>query len=94
MTAAQDGRATESPAEAARFALSATPSSASHLAIVRCRLLGSCQRSGAPAPASLHRVCMGVVTLIGALRKHGLKKGIAALCIGGGEATAMALELA
>jgi acetyl-CoA C-acetyltransferase len=34
-----------------------------------------------------------VVTLIGALRKCGLKRGVAALCIGGGEATAMALEL-
>jgi acetyl-CoA C-acetyltransferase len=33
------------------------------------------------------------VTLLGALRKHGLKKGVAALCIGGGEATAMAVEL-
>ena len=32
-------------------------------------------------------------TLLGALRKRGLKKGVAALCIGGGEATAMAVEL-
>ena len=30
---------------------------------------------------------------IGALRKHGGKRGVAALCIGGGEATAMAIEL-
>ena len=29
----------------------------------------------------------------GALRKQGKKKGVAALCIGGGEATAMAVEL-
>lgn len=28
-----------------------------------------------------------------ALRKYGLKRGIAAICIGGGEATAMAVEL-
>ncbi|HSV19565.1 MAG TPA: acetyl-CoA C-acetyltransferase, partial [Casimicrobiaceae bacterium] len=34
-----------------------------------------------------------LVTLIGALRKRGLRRGVAALCIGGGEATAMALEL-
>jgi acetyl-CoA C-acetyltransferase len=33
------------------------------------------------------------VTLIGALRKRGLKRGVASLCIGGGEATAMAVEL-
>ncbi|RRN57153.1 acetyl-CoA C-acyltransferase [Pseudoxanthomonas sp. SGNA-20] len=34
-----------------------------------------------------------VVTLVNALRKRGLKRGIAALCIGGGEATAIALEM-
>ena len=34
-----------------------------------------------------------VVTLLGALRKHGKKKGVAALCIGGGEATALAVEM-
>ena len=34
-----------------------------------------------------------LVTLIGALRKYGLKRGVASLCIGGGEATAMAIEL-
>jgi len=34
-----------------------------------------------------------VVTLINALRQRGLKKGVAALCIGGGEATALAIEL-
>jgi acetyl-CoA C-acetyltransferase len=34
-----------------------------------------------------------ITTLIYALRKRGLKKGIAALCIGGGEATAIALEV-
>jgi acetyl-CoA C-acetyltransferase len=32
-------------------------------------------------------------TLIHALRKRGLKRGIASLCIGGGEATALALEI-
>jgi acetyl-CoA C-acetyltransferase len=34
-----------------------------------------------------------VVTLVAALQARGLKKGVAALCIGGGEATALAVEL-
>jgi acetyl-CoA C-acetyltransferase len=34
-----------------------------------------------------------MTTLIYALRKRGLKKGLAALCIGGGEATAIAMEV-
>jgi acetyl-CoA C-acetyltransferase len=34
-----------------------------------------------------------LVTLIHALRNRGLKRGVASLCIGGGEATAVALEL-
>ncbi|WBV44942.1 acetyl-CoA C-acyltransferase [Pseudoroseomonas cervicalis] len=33
-----------------------------------------------------------VVTLLHALQRHGLRRGIAALCIGGGEATAIAIE--
>ncbi|MFM8795511.1 MAG: acetyl-CoA C-acyltransferase [Betaproteobacteria bacterium] len=45
---------------------------------------------GHPIGASGARI---VVTLLGALRHRGLKRGVAALCIGGGEATAMALEL-
>ena len=45
---------------------------------------------GHPIGASGARI---LVTLIGALRKHGLKRGVASLCIGGGEATAMAVEL-
>jgi len=45
---------------------------------------------GHPIGASGARI---VVTLLGALRHRGLKRGMAALCIGGGEATAMALEL-
>jgi len=32
------------------------------------------------------------VTLLAALEKYNLKKGVATLCIGGGEATAMAVE--
>jgi acetyl-CoA C-acetyltransferase len=34
-----------------------------------------------------------MVTLIHALQAKGLKRGLATLCIGGGEGTAMALEL-
>ena len=34
-----------------------------------------------------------VVTLLAALQARGLKKGVASLCIGGGEATALAVEL-
>ena len=33
-----------------------------------------------------------IVTLLHALQHHGLKKGVAALCIGGGEATAISIE--
>src|SRR3990167_1181287 len=45
---------------------------------------------GHPIGASGARI---VVTLLGALRKQGLKRGVAALCIGGGEATALAVEM-
>ncbi|MBL8341674.1 MAG: acetyl-CoA C-acyltransferase, partial [Rubrivivax sp.] len=45
---------------------------------------------GHPIGASGARI---VVTLLGALRKRGLRRGMAALCIGGGEATAMAVEM-
>jgi acetyl-CoA C-acetyltransferase len=46
---------------------------------------------GHPIGASGARI---VVTLIGALRQAGKRRGMASLCIGGGEATAMAIELA
>jgi acetyl-CoA C-acetyltransferase len=45
---------------------------------------------GHPIGASGARI---VVTLLGALKKKQQKRGVAALCIGGGEATAMAVEL-
>ena len=45
---------------------------------------------GHPIGASGARI---LVSLIGALRKYSLKRGVASLCIGGGEATAMAIEL-
>ena len=44
---------------------------------------------GHPIGASGARI---VVSLLNALAKHDLKKGVATLCIGGGEATAMAIE--
>jgi acetyl-CoA C-acetyltransferase len=44
---------------------------------------------GHPIGASGARI---VVTLLAALEKYGLERGIAALCIGGGEATALAVE--
>ncbi|MEA9975815.1 MULTISPECIES: acetyl-CoA C-acyltransferase [unclassified Pseudomonas] len=44
---------------------------------------------GHPIGASGARI---LVTLISALRQKGLKRGVAAVCIGGGEATAVALE--
>lgn len=44
---------------------------------------------GHPIGASGARI---LVTLIAALRRRGLKRGVAAICIGGGEATAMAIE--
>ena len=46
---------------------------------------------GHPIGASGARI---VVTLLGALRERGLKRGVASLCIGGGEATALAIEWA
>jgi len=45
---------------------------------------------GHPIGASGARI---VVTLLGALRKYNLKRGVASLCIGGGEATALAVEM-
>jgi acetyl-CoA C-acetyltransferase len=45
---------------------------------------------GHPIGASGARI---MATLLAALQNRGLKKGVASLCIGGGEATAMALEL-
>ncbi|WP_029010020.1 acetyl-CoA C-acetyltransferase [Azospirillum halopraeferens] len=44
---------------------------------------------GHPIGASGARI---LVTLLAAMEKYGLKKGVASLCIGGGEATAMAVE--
>ena len=50
---------------------------------------GACAQ-GHPIGSTGSRV---IVTLMHALQKQGKKKGVASLCIGGGEATAMAIEL-
>ena len=52
---------------------------------------GGATALGHPIGASGTRI---LVTLIGALKQKGLKRGVASLCIGGGEATAVAVELA
>ncbi len=61
------------------------------LAHDRVNVHGGACALGHPIGASGARI---VVTLLGALRKHGGKRGVATLCIGGGEATAMAIEMA
>ena len=56
----------------------------------RLNVNGGATALGHPIGASGARV---VATLIAALKARGLKRGVAALCIGGGEATALAVEL-
>ena len=56
----------------------------------RMNVHGGACALGHPIGASGARI---VVTLLGALRKHGKRRGVAALCIGGGEATALAVEI-
>lgn len=55
----------------------------------RVNVHGGACALGHPIGASGARI---IVTLLGALRARGLKRGIASLCIGGGEATALAVE--
>jgi acetyl-CoA C-acetyltransferase len=56
----------------------------------RVNVNGGACALGHPIGATGARI---TTTLVHALRKRGLKRGIASLCIGGGEATAMALEI-
>ena len=56
----------------------------------RINVHGGATALGHPIGASGTRI---VVTLLNALRQKGLKRGVASLCIGGGEGTALALEL-
>ena len=60
------------------------------LAREKTNIHGGACALGHPIGASGARL---IVTLIHALRKTGGKNGVAALCIGGGEATAVAIEL-
>lgn len=61
-----------------------------HIPEAKVNINGGACALGHPIGASGARV---LVTLIHNLQRLGLKRGIAALCIGGGEATAMAIEL-
>jgi acetyl-CoA C-acetyltransferase len=56
----------------------------------RINVNGGATALGHPIGASGTRI---VVTLLNALRQRGLKRGVASLCIGGGEATAIAVEM-
>ena len=56
----------------------------------RVNVHGGACALGHPIGASGARI---LVTLLAALSTHGLRRGVASLCIGGGEATAMAVEL-
>ncbi len=56
----------------------------------KVNLHGGACALGHPIGASGSRI---VVTLLGALKKHALKRGVAAICLGGGEATAIAFEM-
>jgi len=56
----------------------------------RINVNGGACALGHPIGASGARI---LVTLVHALRQRGLKRGIASLCIGGGEATALAVEI-
>ncbi len=57
----------------------------------RINVNGGATALGHPIGASGTRI---IVTLINALKQQGKKRGIASLCIGGGEGTAIAVELA
>ena len=57
----------------------------------RLNVFGGACALGHPIGCSGTRI---IVTLINALKKHGRRSGLASLCIGGGEATAMTVELA
>ncbi|MFI5344689.1 MAG: thiolase family protein [Chlamydiales bacterium] len=55
----------------------------------KVNVFGGACALGHPIGASGARI---IVTLLNALERKGLKRGIASLCIGGGEATALAIE--
>jgi acetyl-CoA C-acetyltransferase len=61
-----------------------------HLPSEKVNIHGGACALGHPVGASGTRI---MVTLISALQKYGKTRGVASLCIGGGEATAMAVEV-
>ncbi len=61
-----------------------------HIDPARVNIHGGACALGHPIGASGARI---LVTLVHALRQKNLKRGIASLCIGGGEATALAIEI-
>ncbi len=74
-------------------AFAAVPMAAMHelgIAHERVNVHGGACALGHPIGASGARI---IVSLIAALKRHDKQRGVAALCIGGGEATAMAIEL-
>jgi acetyl-CoA C-acetyltransferase len=60
------------------------------LPIDKVNIHGGACALGHPIGASGARI---IVTLLGALKKQRLRRGVASLCIGGGEATAIAIEM-
>jgi acetyl-CoA C-acetyltransferase len=60
------------------------------IAADRINVHGGACALGHPIGASGARI---LATLIAALQRRGLKRGVASLCIGGGEALAMAVEI-
>ena len=60
------------------------------LPVEKVNIHGGACALGHPIGASGARI---IVTLLGALKKYGMKRGVASLCIGGGEATALAVEM-
>jgi acetyl-CoA C-acetyltransferase len=60
------------------------------LSLSRVNVHGGACALGHPVGATGARI---LVTLLGALRRHRLQRGVASLCLGGGEATAVAVEM-
>ena len=56
---------------------------------IPCQIDGGLKCFGHPIGASGARI---IVTLLAALQRYDMRRGVASLCIGGGEATAMAFE--
>ena len=74
-------------------AFAAVPMAAMHVLDLphdKVNIHGGACALGHPIGASAARI---MVTLIGALQANDMKRGIASVCIGGGEATAVALEM-